>query len=86
MVCLIKPSSVLPGSTVIVLALIVLAATTILPLNTCEAARSPPAAMKGGGRMMEAATQVVLASIHRHGGKPYQPLRRSPGGPDPAHH
>ncbi|PON45685.1 CLAVATA3/ESR (CLE)-related protein [Parasponia andersonii] len=60
----------------------------ILLFSTTSHARSPAIFSSKGGRvsLLEAAKHIVEASIQRNGGKPFQPTRLSPGGPDPRHH
>ncbi|GMN54416.1 hypothetical protein TIFTF001_023548 [Ficus carica] len=62
----------------------------LLSLQFSEA-RPLPAAIssESGARvvsLMDAAKQVLDESIQKHGGKPYEILHQSPGGPDPQHH
>ncbi|PON98403.1 CLAVATA3/ESR (CLE)-related protein [Trema orientale] len=61
----------------------------IFLFSTTSHARSPAIFSSKGGRvvsLLEAAKQIVEASIQNNGGKPFQPTRLSPGGPDPRHH
>lgn len=63
----------------------------LLSFSSSHQTRAPAPLLKESkdvvvGSMMETASKVLKASIQRQAGKPSEPKRLSPGGPDPRHH